>query len=118
VLARHRCDKGIASAGIVDDVALALAAIAERPAQRRDVDPQGALVDNRIGPGASDEMLPRERLAGMFDKRDQDVERAAAQAQRLSVVEHRPLCGDQPKRSEDEGFVTHSGAVLPAHGFI
>jgi hypothetical protein len=39
MLARHRHDKGVASAGIGGDMASARSAIAERLAQRCDMDP-------------------------------------------------------------------------------
>src|SRR5215469_8888105 len=78
---RHRRDKGVASARVVGDVALAGAAIAERFAQRRHMDPQGALLDSHIRPGPGDELLFRDRLAGVFDQRNQNIERSAADAQ-------------------------------------
>ena len=103
----HRCDKGVTAAGIVGYVAPACAAIAERFAQRRDVHPQCPFFDDGIGPGAGDELVSGDGLAGAFDQRDQDVERAAAEPQRLPVIEQRALRRDQPERSEDEGFFIH-----------
>ena len=82
------------------------------------MDPQRPVVDDRVGPGTGDQLLVGDRLAGAFDKREENVQGSAAEAQRLPVVEQHPLRGDQPERSEDEGFIIHGGTVLPARGFI
>jgi hypothetical protein len=76
------------------------------------MNPQGAFVDDRIGPRAGDEPVLVDRLAGVFDKRDQNIESAAAEAQQLPVLEQQSLRGDQPERPEDEGFVIHRDIVL------
>jgi hypothetical protein len=83
MLARHRCDKGVTPAGVVGDPAPARAAVAKRLAQRRDMNPERTVVDDRIGPRAGDELIPVYRLAGAFDERDQDIESAAAEPQRF-----------------------------------
>jgi len=49
-------------------------------------------------------------LTGAFDERDQNIESAAAEAQRLPVIEQHPLRGDQLERPEDEALVIHGGA--------
>jgi len=82
------------------------------------MDPQGAVIDDRFRPGVSDQLLPGDRFAGVLDQCDQNVERTTTEAHRLAVVEQHSLRRDQPERSEDEGFVIHGGAVLPARGFI
>jgi hypothetical protein len=61
-------------------VALARLAIPERLAQRRDVNPQRSLVNDRIGPGARDQLILADGLAGAFDKRNEDVQGPAAEA--------------------------------------
>ena len=110
-LAHHGGDKGITPAGVVDDVALACTAVAHRLAQRGEMRPQSALIDDRVGPGASDQTIFVDRLAGTFNERDQNIQCAAAEAQRVSVVEQQSLRGDQPERSKDEGFPIHRGSV-------
>src|SRR5437868_4520902 len=75
------------------------------------MNPQRALVDNCIGPGASYEFFLADRLAGAFDQRDQDIQRAAAETQRLPVVEQHPL-RDKAERSEGEGFFIHREIAL------
>jgi hypothetical protein len=61
-------------------VALARLAVPERLAQRRDVNPQRSLVNDRIGPGARDQLILADGLAGAFDKRNEDVQGPAAEA--------------------------------------
>ncbi len=73
------------------------------------MNPQRPLIDDRVGPGARDQPILTDCLAGAFDKRDQDVESPTAEAQRLLVFEQHPLRRDQPKRSKDEGFFIHRG---------
>ena len=107
MLAGHRCHKGVTSAGIVGDVPPARAAVAKRFAQRRDMDPECTVVDDRIGPRAGDEPILVDRLAGAFDQRDQNIESAATEAQRFVVIEQQSLRGDQPERSEGEGLFIH-----------
>ena len=107
MLTGHRCDKGVTPAGVVGDVASARAAVAKRLAQRRDMDPERTFVDDRIGPCAGDEPILVDRLAGAFDERDQNIESAAAEAQRLPVIKQRPLSRNQLERSEGEGLFIH-----------
>ena len=114
VLARHRCDKGVTSAREVGDVALAGAAIAERFAQRRNMDPEGGLFDDRVRPSPGDQLLFRDRLAGALDERNQNIERTAPEAQRFPVLEEHALSRDQPERSEGEDFFIHRAIVLRA----
>jgi hypothetical protein len=63
--ARHRCDKGVTSPGIVGDVASPRAAIAERLAQRRDVNPERPLVDDRIGVAGGGQRVVLHRPDGL-----------------------------------------------------
>ena len=118
MLARHRGNESITSARIVDDVAPARSAIAKRPAQRRDVDPQCPLLDDGIGPSAGDELVSGDGVASAFNQRDENVECTAAEAQRLSVFEQHPLLRDQPERAED-GLLTHRWRELDSnHRFL
>src|ERR1700730_17093987 len=76
------------------------------------MDPQRVLLDDRVGPGAGNEFFLADRLAGALDERHQDLQRAAAETQRLPLVEQHALGGDQSKRPEYEGLVIHGGCVL------
>ena len=118
MLAHHRCDKGVAAAGVVGDIASARSAIPKRVPQRRDMDAQGAVIDDRIRPGAGDQLFLGDHFAGVLDQCDQNIERTTAEAQRLPVVKQHSLRRDQPERSEDKGLVIHGGTVLPTRGFI
>ena len=69
---------------MVGDVALAGTAIAERFAQRRNMDPEGGLFDDRVAPCPGDQLFFRDRLAGALDERNQNVERSAPEAQGFS----------------------------------
>jgi hypothetical protein len=60
------------------------------------MNPQSRFVDDRIGPGAGDDLGLADRFAGAFDQRNEDIQRAAAEAQRLPVLEQQALRGDQP----------------------
>jgi hypothetical protein len=53
-LAQHRRYEAVAPAWNVGDVALTGSTIAKRLAQRGDMNPQGPLVDHRIGPSMGD----------------------------------------------------------------
>ena len=82
------------------------------------MDPQGAVVDDRIGPGAGDQLFLGDRFAGVLDQCDQNVERTTTEAQRLPIVEQHSLRRDQPERSEGEGFFfIHRGIVLKCSPF-
>jgi len=43
------------------------------------MNPQGTLVDHRIGPSARDQLTLEDRLTGAFNKRDEDVQGPAAE---------------------------------------
>src|ERR1700758_5029629 len=86
VLARHWCDKGVTSPGLVGDVALAGTAITERFAQRRNMDPEGGLFDDRVRSSPRDQLFFRDRLAGALDERNQNVEGSAPEAQGFPVL--------------------------------
>jgi hypothetical protein len=71
---------------MVDYVALAGTAIAKCFAQRRDMDPEGGLFDDRAWPSPCNQLLFGDRLAGPFDQRNQDLKRAAPEAQWFPVL--------------------------------
>ena len=73
--------------------------------------PERGLIDEGVGPRPRDQLLFRDRLAGALGQRNQDLERAAAEAQRFPVLGEHALSGDQPERSEGEDFFIHRGGV-------
>ena len=78
LFARHRRDKAVAPAWDVGDVALARLAVTERLAQRGDMNPQAPLVDDRVWPGARDQQILVNCLAGALNKRDENIQGSAA----------------------------------------
>src|SRR5262249_51847324 len=112
MFSRHRRNKGITSAGVVGDVALAGLAIAKGLAKRRYVDPQRAVINDRVGPGVSDQPLLGDRFASVLDQCDQNIERTTTEAHWPAIVEQHTLRRDQPERSEDERFIIHGGTVF------
>jgi hypothetical protein len=74
------------------------------------MDPQGTLFDHRVGPDATNQLVPEDRFASAFAQSDQDFKRAAAEAQRLSILEQDALGGDESKRPEDETLIIHGEA--------
>src|SRR6266404_6156816 len=74
--------------------------------------PQGPLVDRCVRPGASDQLILADGLAGALNERDENVQSSAAEAQRFPVLEQNALGGDQAERSEGEGSFIHRGIVL------
>jgi hypothetical protein len=62
------------------DIALSHTAVAQRLAQRGDMHPQRVLRNDRLRPGAGDELVVADRLAGAFNERDEDVQSPAAEA--------------------------------------
>jgi len=87
MFSRYRRDKGITSAGVVGDVAPTGLAIAKGLAKRRYVDSQRALIDDRVGPGVSDQLFSGDRFTSVLDQCDQNIERTTTEAQWLAVVE-------------------------------
>ena len=90
-VAVHRRDKAVTTLRHVDDIALALLAIAQRPAQRGDVHPQVDLFDHTVRPHAGDQLLLADDATGVFDQHLQNIEGAAAHAQWSIPVEDQPL---------------------------
>ena len=103
---------------MVGDVARAVTAMAERFAQRRNMDPESGLFDDRVGPSPGNQLFFGDRLAGALDQRNQNIERTASETQRFPVLEERALSRDQPERSEGEDFFIHRAIVLKSCSFV
>jgi hypothetical protein len=97
---------------VVGDVALADPAIAERLAQRRNMDPEGSLFDDRVRPSPCDQLFFRDRLAGALDQRHQNIESTAAEPQWFPVLQKCALRRDQPEHSEGEGLFSPQSLIL------
>jgi hypothetical protein len=94
LLAPDGRDKAIAAASDIGDEAVAAPAVAQRLAQRGNMDPQRAFVDDGVGPSAGDQLILVNCVAGALNERDKDVQGAAAEAQRFHVLEQLALSGD------------------------
>ena len=70
------------------------------------MDPQRTLIDNRIGSGARDQLILQNSLTGSLNKRDEDIQSPAAEAQRLSVLEQYALPG--MRRNDPKAKVSSS----------
>jgi hypothetical protein len=73
LFARDRCDETIARSGHCLDVATRTRVVAERPAQRRDVDGQNAFFDTRVGPHPREERVLGDEVPGLSEKHGQDI---------------------------------------------
>ena len=94
---RERGDEAIAAAGHVDDITGRLAGVAERLAQRCDVEAQAAFVDIDVGPDALDQLALVDDFAGALGQEDENIERAAADVKRRAVLLQEPRLRKQPK---------------------
>ncbi|GAA0008405.1 hypothetical protein BRDID11002_84130 [Bradyrhizobium diazoefficiens] len=70
----ERRDEAIAAAGHIDDITGRLAGIAERLAQRCDMEAQAALVDIDVGPDALDQLSLVDDFTGAPGQEDEDIE--------------------------------------------
>ena len=84
-----RSHEAIAAAHDIDDVAGARLAVAQRLAQRRDMDPKIGVVDHDARPHAIQQLLLGHRLAGPLQQRQQKIHRAAAEAALLVALEQK-----------------------------
>jgi hypothetical protein len=87
ILERHRRDEGIAASWNIRDVTLLGPPFAQNLAQGRDVNAQISVLNKGLGPNPCDQFILGDGLAMTFDKRNQDIERAAAQPDRLSGLQ-------------------------------
>ena len=79
--ARHRRQETVAAPCDRGDIAPAFAPVAQHLAQRRQVYAQGGVVDHRLWPDDGQQLVLVDDLAGALEQRQQQVHRAAAQAQ-------------------------------------
>ena len=98
--ARDRGDKAIAAPGNRRQVAIAAAAVAQRPPQPGDLDLEIAVLDEGVRPDPRHELALADQLAGALDQRDQDLQGAAAQTHRPAGLQQQPSRREQMKRAE------------------
>ena len=102
---RDRRDEAVAAAGNVRDVAIARLAIAQGAAERGNVDPEIAVLDERIGPDATHQLLIAQQLTSALNERCQDLAGAAAEVNGRVAIEKQL---SRWKESEGpEGYLAH-----------
>jgi hypothetical protein len=95
----------IAAAGHVDDVAGAVAAVAERLADHREVDAEIALLDESVRPHGPDQVVLTDQCPPCLDQCDQEVERPAPQPDRPVTLDEQLPCRIEPERSEGKSDI-------------
>src|ERR1700739_171195 len=80
---RHRCDKTITATGDVRYVPSAVLSVVQRLPQGSDLHAEISVIDRHIRPGARDQLVVADDLAGTFRQGNQELERATAQRYRL-----------------------------------
>ena len=101
----YRRDEAVAAAGNVRDVAIARVPIAQGATERGNVNPEIAVLDERIGPDATHQLLIAQQLTGAFNERYQDLAGAAAQVNGRVAIEKQL---SRWKESEGpEGYLAH-----------
>ena len=93
-------DEGIASARDVDDVTRLVLPIGKHLAKSGDMDTKAAFFDNHIRPNARKQLPLGHDFPGALDKRDEDVEFAAADLHRRLALQQPAFGGEKPKRAE------------------
>jgi hypothetical protein len=89
-----------ACASFVADVAPARVTIAQRSAQRGDMNPDARFLDDGVRPHPRKQLLFADHFAGLLDQSDQDVARAAAKTHGGVALEKEALRRKQAKRPE------------------
>jgi hypothetical protein len=107
MLARNWRHEAIAATRNARDETITIPPVAQRFAQRRDMDAQGTLVDKRVGPDAVDQLVLQDGFAGTFNQGDQDLERPTTQPYRALLLEQQVFRRMKPKWPKDEDRVVH-----------
>jgi hypothetical protein len=100
-------DEAVAAAGNIGDVSGAVPSVAQRLAKAGDVHTQVCLLDDEVGPDECDEVPPGYDLSGTLDQRNEDVERPAADGDRLIVslkASFRCIETKRPKGRDPDGM--------------
>ena len=90
----------IAAPRNIDQITIAVTSIAQNPPQRGNVNCKVGRLDEHFRPHSNHKFLFADQLAGAFDQRYEDIERAAPETQRLFSFKQQPLCRKQPERAE------------------
>lgn len=100
IVAVHRSNEAVATLRHIDDVALAVLTVTERPAQGGNVDAKIDLFDHRSGPDPCNQLFLSDHSACTLDQHLQNVQRTPAHAQLPIPVEDQPLAQMKGVRAE------------------
>ena len=78
--ALDRSNQGVTLPGNRRDIATAATAVAEPAPEGTDLEFEIAVLDKNAGPDPRDQLVLANHVAGALGQRDQDIERAAAEA--------------------------------------
>ena len=92
---RDRRNKSVAPSDIGRDIPSVTLAVAEHPADCRHLDLKTTFVDVSVRPDAGDQLILCDELARPIKQRNEGVEGAAAQVNRIARVQQQPLCRQQ-----------------------
>src|SRR5215471_10412747 len=102
LVSRHvdRGDEAVATSTDVNDEPTSVPTVAQRASQRRHVDREIGGVDEKLGPNASSQVLPADKLASPFKQSNQDLQGTASERHGLLALQQKKLRRQQTKRSE------------------
>jgi hypothetical protein len=95
----HWGDEVVAASRHSDDVAAAVLAIPEGPAQSADLDLQIGFFNKAFRPDARDQFVLADHLAGALDQKDKN-EGAAAEPHRPVALKRKPLLWEKRERAK------------------
>ena len=96
-------DERISTAERVHDIPPAVALISQRAPEGRDVNSKIHFLDDSPGPGARDQFLFGDQLAGPLEHHQQEIECTIAEGNGPSCIAQHALDGPQFERSEAKG---------------
>src|SRR5580704_8739984 len=102
---RHRCDETITATGDIRNVPGAVLSVVQRLPQGTDLHAEICFIDRHVRPGARDQFVVTDDLAGTFYQGNQKIERAPAQRYRLVGPLELPTGHKQTERTKGNGFL-------------
>src|ERR1700733_731722 len=112
---RHRRNKAIAVALYARDVLVAKLTVAQRLAQRGQMDPKTAFLDRYLRPRPRDQGGLRDDLTGVFEKSHQDVVGSAPKRNDLVGLPERALGDIQIERAKPKPHCSRRANLLNQH---
>src|SRR5882757_10522596 len=113
--ARNRRDKTVAAARHIGHIAFTRLPFAEGLAQRRNVIAKVTLIDHKVRPYPSEELLLGNHLGRAFEESDENIESSAAKPNRDATFYEDPLRGGQTKRTKTDHVLRRTPFKLHIH---